>query len=136
MYLQETTLRIHYALTDQMGVVYYGNYAQFYEIGRTEAMRQLGFTYKDIETLGIMMPVVKFNSSFLRPALYDDLITIKTILKELPTEDHSITFHTEIYNEAKKLLNKGATTLFFINAISKKRVQMPTIMLDTLTVFF
>ncbi|MCY7293756.1 MAG: acyl-CoA thioesterase, partial [Ferruginibacter sp.] len=68
MFITETQIRMHYALTDQMGVVYYGNYAQFYEIGRTEAIRQLGYTYKDIEAMGIIMPVVEMNSKFLRPA--------------------------------------------------------------------
>src|SRR5215212_12176923 len=78
MYTTETSIRIHYALTDQMGIVYHGHYAQFYEIGRTEAIRSLGYTYKDIEALGIFMPVVDIHSKFLRPAKYDDLITVKT----------------------------------------------------------
>jgi acyl-CoA thioester hydrolase len=118
-----------------MGMVYYGNYAQFYEIGRTEAIRELGFTYKDIEAMGIIMPVVEVNSSFLRPAKYDDVITVKTILQTLPT-DHVIVFHTEIYNEANKLLNKGSTTLYFINAATMKRVKMPKELHDGLKVFF
>ena len=67
MFITETQIRIHYALTDQMGVVYYGHYAQFYEIGRTEAIRQIGYTYKEIEALGIIMPVVEIHSRFLRP---------------------------------------------------------------------
>src|SRR4051812_32323459 len=75
MFVTETPIRIHYALTDQMGMVYYGHYAQFYEIGRTEAIRQIGYTYKEIEALGIIMPVVEIHSKFLRPAKYDDLIT-------------------------------------------------------------
>jgi acyl-CoA thioester hydrolase len=124
MYSTETPIRIHYALTDQMGMVYYGNYAQFYEIGRTEAIRQLGYTYKDIEAMGIIMPVIETHSYFLRPAKYDDLITVKTILKEMPSL-HSIVFYTEIYNEANKLLNKGETTLYFIEASSMKKINMP-----------
>jgi acyl-CoA thioester hydrolase len=124
LYVSLTHIRIHYALTDQMGIVYYGNYAQFYEIGRTEAIRQLGFTYKDIEAMGIIMPVIETHSYFLRPAKYDDLITVKTILKEMPSL-HSIVFYTEIYNEANKLLNKGETTLYFIEASSMKKINMP-----------
>jgi acyl-CoA thioester hydrolase len=131
MFISETTLRIHYALTDQMGIVYYGNYAQFYEIGRTEAIRQLGYTYKDIEAMGIIMPVVETQSSFLRPAKYDDVITIKTTLKTLPT-DHTIVFYTEIFNEAKKLLNKGSTTLYFIEALSMKKVRAPNQLIEKL----
>jgi acyl-CoA thioester hydrolase len=135
MYSTETQIRIHYALTDQMGVVYYGNYAQFYEIGRTEAIRQLGYTYKDIEAMGIIMPVVETQSSFLRPAKYDDLITVKTTLQELPMQ-HSVTFHTEIFNEAKKLLNKGTTTLFFVEASSMKKVNMPAQLAEKLAPHF
>jgi acyl-CoA thioester hydrolase len=75
--------------------VYHGHYAQFYEIGRSEAIRQIGFTYKDVEAMGIIMPVVDIHSKFLRPAKYDDLITVKTILKDLPT-NHRIVFHHEI----------------------------------------
>jgi acyl-CoA thioester hydrolase len=135
LYTTETPIRIHYALTDQMGMVYYGNYAQFYEIGRTEAIRQLGYTYKNIEAMGIIMPVVKTQSHFLRPAKYDDLITVKTILKEMPTS-HSITFYTEIYNEEKKLLNKGETTLYFIEASSMKKVTMPLELANKLKPYF
>jgi acyl-CoA thioester hydrolase len=135
MYSTETNIRIHYALTDQMGMVYYGNYAQFYEIGRTEAIRQLGYTYKDIEAMGIIMPVIESHSYFLRPAKYDDLITVKTILKEKPI-NHSITFYTEIYNEAKKLLNRGETTLYFIEALTMKKVNMPIALEDKLKTFF
>ena len=135
MYTSSTYIRIHYALTDQMGVVYYGNYAQFYEIGRTEAIRELGFTYKDIEAMGIIMPVVEMQSSFIRSAKYDDLITVKTIVKEMPTS-HSIIFFTEIYNEAKKLLNTGTTTLFFVEKDSMKKVNMPTELEGKLKMFF
>ena len=115
---------MHYALTDQMGVVYYGNYAQFYEIGRTEAIRQLGYTYKDIEAMGIIMPVVEMNSKFLRPAKYDDLITVKTTLREMPT-GHAINFFFEIFNEEDKLLNAGNVILYFVEAGTMKRAKMP-----------
>ena len=124
MFVTETQIRMHYALTDQMGVVYYGNYAQFYEIGRTEAIRQLGYTYKDIEAMGIIMPVVEMNSKFLRPAKYDDLITVKTTLREMPT-GHAINFFFEIFNEEDKLLNAGNVILYFMEAITMKRAKMP-----------
>ncbi len=135
MYSSETQIRIHYALTDQMGVVYYGNYAQFYEIGRTEAIRQLGFTYKDIEAMGIIMPVIELHNKFLRPALYDDLVTIKTVLKDFP-DSHKIVFHTTIYNEAKKLLNIGTVTLYFMEAKTMKRVNMPVQLAEILATYF
>ena len=126
---------MHYALTDQMGVVYYGNYAQFYEIGRTEAIRQLGYTYKDIEAMGIIMPVVEMNSKFLRPAKYDDLITVKTTLRELPTE-HAINFFFEIFNEDDKLLNAGNVVLYFMEAVTMKRAKMPTELEEKLKGYF
>ena len=126
---------MHYALTDQMGVVYYGNYAQFYEIGRTEAIRQLGYTYKDIEAMGIIMPVVEMNSKFLRPAKYDDLITVKTTLREMPT-GHAINFHFEIFNEEDKLLNAGNVILYFMEAGSMKRSKMPDDLEEKLRGYF
>lgn len=135
MYTSTAHIRIHYALTDQMGVVYYGNYAQFYEIGRTEAIRQIGFTYKDIEAMGIIMPVVETQSSFIRPAKYDDVIEVITSIKEMPTT-HSITFYTEIFNAAKKLLNTGTTTLFFVEKNTMKKVNMPREMEEKLQLYF
>jgi acyl-CoA thioester hydrolase len=135
MFVTETQLRIHYALTDQMGIVYYGHYAQFYEIGRTEAIRQIGFTYKETEAMGIIMPVVEMSSRFLRPATYDDLIIIKTIVKEMPAH-HKIVFHSEIYNEKDELLNTGQTTLFFIDAKTMKRCEMPKMLKEKLQGYF
>ena len=126
---------MHYALTDQMGVVYYGNYAQFYEIGRSEAIRQLGYTYKDIEAMGIIMPVVEMNSKFLRPAKYDDLITVKTTLRELPTA-HAINFFFEIFNEEDKLLNAGNVVLYFMEAVTMKRTKMPLDLKEKLKGYF
>ena len=131
MFITETQIRIHYALTDQMGVVYHGHYAQFYEIARTEAIRQLGYTYKDIEAMGIIMPVIDIHSRFLRPAKYDDMITVKTVLKELPLH-HKIVFHHEIYNEAGELLNTGDVTLYFMLAKEMKRCEMPERLRDVL----
>ena len=135
MFITETQIRMHYALTDQMGVVYYGTYAQFYEIGRTEAIRQLGYTYKDIEAMGIIMPVVEMNSKFLRPAKYDDLITVKTTLRELPT-GHAINFFFEIFNEEDKLLNAGNVILYFMEAVTMKRAKMPTELEEKLKGYF
>jgi len=125
LFITETKIRIHYALTDQMGVVYHGHYAQFYEIGRGEAIREIGFTYKDIEAMGIIMPVVDIHSRFLRPAKYDDLITVKTTLKELPLH-HKIVFHSEIYNENGELINIGDVTLYFMEAKEMKKCEIPS----------
>ncbi len=135
MFTHNTQIRVHYALTDQMGVVYHGHYAQFYEIGRTDSLRSIGFTYKSIEATGIILPVIDIHSKFLRPALYDDLITVVTTLRELPVH-HKIVFHSEIYNEKKELLNVGDVTLYFMEAKSMKRCDMPAALRDKLKEFF
>jgi acyl-CoA thioester hydrolase len=118
-----------------MGYLYYGNYALYYEVGRAEAIRQLGFTYRQLEEMGIMMPVAELNSQYFRPALYDDLITVKTILKELPTGP-KIQFHSELYNEEGQLLNKGITTLVFYDPKEKKKTNMPEDLQSRLAPFF
>lgn len=135
MYSHETQIRIHYALTDQMGVVYHGHYAQFYEIGRTEALRSLGITYKELEAEGVIMPVTEMHSRFLRPALYDDLITVVTTVKEMPVH-HKIIFHTEIFNEKKELLNIGNVSLYFLAAKTMKRCGIPEKIRRQMEVFF
>lgn len=135
MYTSETKIRVHYALTDQMGVVYHGHYAQFYEIGRAEALRQIDYSYKDIEATGVIMPVVDIHSKFLRPARYEDLITVRTTLRELPLH-HKIVFHTEIYNEEEQLLNTGDVTLYFVHATDMKRCEMPAELRQKLQPFF
>ena len=135
MYLSETQIRVRYAETDQMGVVYYGNYAQYYELGRAEAIRQLGFTYRELEALGIKMPVTGMTSRYLRPALYDDLLTIKTTLRKLP-EGSVIEFHHEIFNEKGALLNTGSVSLVFYDFEKGGKVKMHPQMRDRLEPFF
>jgi len=135
MYEHFTTVRVRYAETDQMDIVYYGNYAQYFEVGRAESIRVLGFTYKRMEEMGVRMPVVQMEARFLRPAHYDDLITIKTKLKELPLK-HQIEFHHEVYNERKKLLTTGKVVLFFIDIKTGKWIGMPDDLKQTLSPFF
>ena len=135
MFTSETQIRIHYALTDQMGVVYYGNYAQFYEIGRTELIRNLGFAYKEIEAMGIVLAVTDMHIRFLCPAKYDDLVTVKTTLKEIPLH-HKIVFHGEIYNQQNELLNTGDVTLYFLEAKTMKRCEMPVSLKEKLSTYF
>jgi len=107
-------LRTRYAETDQMGVVYYGNYPQYLELGRVEWLRSIGFTYKAMEEEGIMMPVVSLQIQYKKPALYDELITIRTKLKELPST--KIEFDYEILNEKGELLSTANTILVFVDA--------------------
>src|SRR5204862_6860845 len=110
MYESITQMRVRYAETDQMNVVYYGNYAQYFEVGRVESIRQLGYTDKDMEASGVLMPVVEMHVRYLRPATYDDLLTVKTVLRELP-EDHRIEFFQVVYNEEGKMLAAGRIVL-------------------------
>ena len=135
MFESTTLIRVRYAETDQMNVVYHGNYAQYFEVGRAESIRSLGFTYKDMEAMGVVMPIVELHSKFLRPAHYDDLLTVKTMLKELPI-DHRIEFHQEVYNEAGKLLTIGRVVLYFINAKTKEKTVMPSQLLYTIKPYF
>jgi len=135
MYSAETKIRVRYGETDQMGYLYYGFYALYYEVGRAEAIRELGFTYRQMEEMGIMMPVVELNAKYFRPAQYDDLVTVRTILKELP-EGSKIQFHSELYNENSELLNKGVTTLVFYDPVKKEKTQMPAELLDKLKPYF
>jgi acyl-CoA thioester hydrolase len=135
MLSSKTQIRIHYGLTDQMGVVYHGRYAEFYEIGRTEALRRLGLTYKEVEAAGVMMVVTEIHSKFLRPAVYDDLITVVTTLKEMPAH-HKIVFHSEIFNEQNQLLNVGEVSLYFLDAATRKRCAMPENMKEKVSPFF
>jgi acyl-coA thioester hydrolase, ybgC/ybaW family len=116
-------LRTRYAETDQMGVVYYGNYPQYLELGRVEWLRSIGFTYKAMEEEGVMMPVVSLQIQYKKPALYDELITIRTKLKELPST--KIEFDYEILNERGELLSTANTILVFVDAKTFRLVRCP-----------
>ena len=118
-----------------MNVVYHGNYAQYFEVGRAESIRHLGFTYKDMEAMGVVMPLVELHCKFLRPAHYDDLLTIKTMLKEL-TGDHRIEFHQEVYNEGGKLLTIGRVVLYFVDSKTKQKTVMPSVLMDKIKQYF
>jgi acyl-CoA thioester hydrolase len=135
MYASETKIRVRYGETDQMGYLYYGYYALYYESGRAEAIRALGYTYRELEEMGIQMPVVELHTHYYRPALYDDLITVRTVLKELPTGP-KIQFHSELYNEQGQLLNKGITTLVFYDPKLGTKVPMPEPLQERLQPFF
>jgi acyl-CoA thioester hydrolase len=135
MFITETYIRVRYAETDQMNVVYYGNYAQYFEVARAESIRNLGFTYKEMEAAGVMMPVVEMQTKFLRPAHYDDLLNIKTILRELPA-DHRIVFEHEVFNQEKKLLTLGKVILYFVKIGSFQKTVMPDSLRLILQTFF
>ncbi len=128
MIKNETKLRVRYGETDQMGYVYYGIYAQFFEVGRVEWLRNLGVSYKNLEESNIMLPVLNLNVNFLKPAKYDDLLTIVTSLKKKPLV--KIEFDFEIYNEKKVLLTTGYTSLVFIDMKKNKPTKAPKDLLD------
>ena len=135
MYEYSTQIRVRYAEADPMNVVYYGNYAQYFEVARVESLRNLGISYKEIEEMGIILPVVELNIKYLRPAKYDDLLTIKTYIKELPI-DHRIQFDQEVYNEDGKLLTIGVVKLYFMDNALSKRATMPDLLKQKLSPFF
>jgi len=134
MLTQEINVRVRYAETDQMGYVYYGNYAMYYEVARVESLRNLGFSYKLMEEQGVMMPVVENKSKYIRPARYDDLLTIKVFVENMPAK--TITFRYEIYNEHKKLINLGETVLAFVNMKNGRACEAPVSINSLLAPFF
>jgi acyl-CoA thioester hydrolase len=117
-----------------MGVVYYGNYARYYEIGRTEMIRELGFTYKQMEELNIMLPARSLKISYLKPAYYDDLLTVRTIVDTIPAVKFPI--KTEIYNQKGDLINSGEVVLVFMNALTNKPVSAPKFFTEEMTRIF
>lgn len=134
MYIHEVQIRVRYADTDQMGYVYYGNYAAYYEVARVESFRHLGYAYKQLEEEGVMMPVLELKSKYILPAKYDDLLTIKVTIQDLPKV--KIKYLYEVRNEKGALLNEGETTLVFINMKSGRPVRMPEVMAELLNQFF
>jgi acyl-CoA thioester hydrolase len=134
MYVSETKIRVRYGETDQMGYVYYGNYAQYFEVGRVEALRQLGMSYRELEERGIMLPVYTFSIKYLKPAFYDDEITVKTTITQLPTA--RIHFKYECTNNAGEILNTGETTLVFIDKETKRPCGAPCYFIDAIKKHF
>lgn len=134
MYQSETSVRVRYGETDQMGYVYYGYYAMYYEVARVEALRRLGLTYREIEAMGIIMPVLENHSRFLVAGKYDELLRIVTTIKEKPSV--KIAFHYDIYNEENKLIHQGQTLLAFVDQKSGRPCRPPEAMMRVLAPFF
>ncbi|HET9503678.1 MAG TPA: thioesterase family protein [Hymenobacter sp.] len=135
MYSADIQLRVRYAETDQMGYVYHGNYAAYFEVARTEAFRQLGIRYRDLETQGVGMPVGELRTRFRRPARYDDLLTIRVMLKEL-AEGSRVNFEYEIRNEAGDLLTEGSTLMVFVSTSNGRPVPIPASVRQQLAPYF
>lgn len=130
----ETVLRVRYGETDRMGYAYYGNYAQYYEVGRVEALRKIGFSYREIEDKGILLPVVDFCIKYNKPAYYDDEVRVVTTIRELPGV--RITFFYECFNAEQELLNSGHVTLVFINREKNKPCAPPDWFMNKIRKFF
>ena len=128
MYSFETKIRVRYGETDQMSFVYYGVYAQYYEVGRVELLRSLGVTYKELEEMGFALPVVNLNINYKKPAYYDDELTIRTTIKKLPSA--KITFYYEMLNANNELLNIGEVVLVFVNKESGKPCFAPEMVIN------
>ncbi len=134
MFTTETKVRVRYSETDKMSYVYYGNYASYFEVGRVEALRGLGLSYRKMEESGIMLPVLEYKVKYFKPALYDDLLTIKTIIPQLPVV--RIVFQYEIFNEEGVLLTNAETTLVFVDRTTGKPRICPDELLLNLQPFF
>ena len=134
MYVFETQLRVRYADTDKMGFAYYGNYPKYYEVARVEAFRALKYPYKEMEDGGVGMPVLDLAVKYHRPAKYDDLLTVRVIVPEMPRA--RIKFLYEVTNEAGELINTGETTLAFMQLATGRPVKMPERLKDAIAPFF
>jgi len=130
MNYHEFNVRVRYAETDQMGVVYHGNYAQYFEMGRVEWLRNLGVSYADMEKDGIMLPVVSLTMNYKKPTRYDDLLTVRTILKK--QAGVKIEFNYEIYNENDELLTTGYSMLVFVDMKTGRPVSPPEYIIERL----
>ena len=134
MYQSEVQIRVRNGETDQMGYVYYGNYAGYFEVARVETLRNLGFSYKAIEASGIILPVLSFSIKYIKPGFYDDLLSIKVMIKEIPLA--RIKFDYETYNEKDELINVADTTLVFINKSTNKPCPAPDDFRNALKKYF
>jgi len=129
MFVHETKVKVRYAETDQMGIVHHANYALYYEIARTECFEKCsGITYESMEAAGVMLPLLELQSKFLKPAFYNQVLTVKCMVKELPTVRLNVEY--EIYNEAEQLINIGKTVLVFVDKQTRKPCQPPKNFMD------
>lgn len=134
MFTYETKIRVRYGETDQMGYMYYGNYAEFFEVARTEMLRSLGLTYRSMEENGVMMPVLEMKCKYLKPARYDEEIRIEVVIRKLPAV--KIRFEYFLYNPENELINEGETTLAFIDMKRNRPCMAPENFQERIKSFF
>jgi len=128
MILTTTSIRVRYSETDPMKYVYYGNYAEYFEVARVELFRTLGMSYDEIEKRGIFLPVSEYKIKYLKPALYDQLLEIRTYVRKIP--GIRIEFDYEIYNEDQIKITEASTTLFFLDSETNKIVKCPDYLME------
>ncbi len=134
MYRHRITLRVRYADTDRMDQVYYGRYAEFFEVGRVETMRSLGISYRKLEEMGILLPVIDFRVRYLAPLSYDEEVVIETAIPELPRA--AVRFDYTLFNEAGRRAAEGMTVLAFVDAATRKVRRAPEMLLAALAPYF
>ncbi len=134
MYSSETKIRVRYGETDRMGYMYYGHYPEYFEVSRTDMIRSLGLSYRDIEDMGIIMPVRSLHIDYKNPARYDELLVVKSILNKLPEIKLDIDY--EIYNEQNQLVCKGNTVLAFVDAKTRRPKRAPEFFLEKVRKYF
>jgi len=134
VYTAETNIRVRYGETDQMQYVYYGVYAMYYEVGRVESLRQLGLTYRELEAMGIIMPVLENHSEFIQPAVYDELLRVVVTIPDKPSV--RIRFQYQIFNEKGTLIHRGETLLAFVNQKTGRPCRPPEAFQKVLETYF
>jgi acyl-CoA thioester hydrolase len=135
MFVYDSKVRVRYVETDQMGIVHHSNYAQYYELARTECFEACsGMTYAAMEADGVMLPILELQSKYLKPAYYNEVLTIKSIVKELPSVRLNVDY--EIYNEANELINTGKTTLVFVNKANRRPCAPPESFMKNVRQYF
>jgi acyl-CoA thioester hydrolase, YbgC/YbaW family len=134
MLTYEIKLRVRYKETDAMGVVHHSNYVNYYEVVRTEMLREYGTTYKDLEKSGVMLPIHEVKMNFYSPAFYDDHLTIKLTMRKMPNV--KMIFDHEIFNEQGVLINTGYVVLVFMNATTRKACRAPQKIIDIFRNYF
>lgn len=133
MYTHQTEVRVRYIETDQMGYVYHGHYVNYCEVGRVEALRAIGVVYKELEMIGVMMPVLEVNMKYYKPAHYDDIITIKTSVSKLPKV--RMQFVQELFI-GETAIGKGRVTLVFVDVNTGKPTNPPPYILEKIAPFY
>ncbi len=130
MCANEITFRVRYGETDQMGVVYHGNYAQYLEMGRISWLRSFDLSYKEMEESGVMLPVISLRVNYKKSALFDDVLTLKTYLKKIPSV--RIEFEYTLLNQNNEILAEANTVLVFMDVNKKRPIKCPDYILKKL----